>query len=260
MSKKYLSLDKLAHYDELLKAKIANSDASTLQSAKDYTDEKLSAITSGNTEVAKAAEATHAVSADTATNATNANAATKATQDANGNVIDTTYETKSDASAKLQEAKNYADTAAATVKNDLLNGAGEAYDTLKELADLINDNQDAIGALETVATGKADAEHDHAIDDVTGLQTALNAKANQSDLTDHTGNTTVHITADERTKWNTASTTADEAKAAAETNTAAISANTSSISAHTTAISNLQTEMAGFTEITEAEIDALFAE
>lgn len=66
--------------------------------------------------------------------------------------------------------------AAAAVKNDLLNGAGAAYDTLKELGELIDDNQDAIEALETVASNKANKDHPHAIKDVTDLQTQLNAK------------------------------------------------------------------------------------
>ena len=61
---------------------------------------------------------------------------------------------------RLQEYDNlikaYADNAAAAVKNDLLNGAGDAYDTLKELGDLINENVDAIDALETVAISKQD--------------------------------------------------------------------------------------------------------
>ena len=39
------------------------------------------------------------------------------------------------------------------VKDDLLGGAGDAYDTLKELADLITDNKDAIDALKEVAAG-----------------------------------------------------------------------------------------------------------
>lgn len=93
--------------------------------------------------------------------ATSATSATKATQDGSGNTITSTYETKSDASTKLTEAKTYADNAVATVKNDLLNGAGAAYDTLKELGDLIVDNQDAIDALETVAASKADKSHTH---------------------------------------------------------------------------------------------------
>ena len=78
--------------------------------------------------------------------------------------VSSTYETKDDSSNKLSEAKAYADTAAIAIKNDLLNGAGESYDTLKELGDLINENTDALQALETVATGKADKA------DVTALQ------------------------------------------------------------------------------------------
>lgn len=39
------------------------------------------------------------------------------------------------------------------VKNDLLGGAGAAYDTLKELADLINNNASAIQAIEALAAG-----------------------------------------------------------------------------------------------------------
>lgn len=74
---------------------------------------------------------------------------------------DDIYEKKTDADAKLGEAKEYADNAAKAVKDDLLNGAGAAYDTLKELGDLIDVNQNAIEALETVATGKADKDHDH---------------------------------------------------------------------------------------------------
>lgn len=71
-----------------------------------------------------------------------------------------TAQTKADAA--LASAKSYADG----IKNDLLNGAGTAYDTLKELGDLIDINVDAIDALETVAA----------------------SKANASDLTSHTGN------------------------------------------------------------------------
>lgn len=48
-----------------------------------------------------------------------------------------------------------------------MNGAGEAYDTLKELGDLINENVDAIDALETIATNKADKEHTHSWNDLT---------------------------------------------------------------------------------------------
>lgn len=90
---------------------------------------------------------------------------------------DSKYDTKGAAAESLVSAKSYADSAASSaanaVKNDLLNGAGAAYDTLKELGDLINENTDAIDALETVAAGKADKVHTHAISEVTNLQTTL---------------------------------------------------------------------------------------
>ena len=129
--------------------------------------------------------------------ATSAGSATKATQDASGNTITSTYETKTDASTKLTEAKTYADSAATnaanTVKNDLLNGAGGAYDTLKELGDLIDNNKDAIEALEEVASGKANKSHTHAITDVSGLQSALDGKAATSHGTHVSYSTTAPV-------------------------------------------------------------------
>lgn len=121
-------------------------------------DAKITAVNTSITDIKEGniivKEAEHAVSADSATTATSA---TKATQDASGNVITATYETKADAATKLAEAKNYANS----IKNDLLNGAGAAYDTLKELGDLIDENQDAINALERIASNKADTDHLH---------------------------------------------------------------------------------------------------
>ena len=57
--------------------------------------------------------------------------------------------------------ESYVNSAAEAVKNELLNGAGSAYDTLKELGDLITENVNAVEALNIVAVNKADAEHDH---------------------------------------------------------------------------------------------------
>jgi hypothetical protein len=57
---------------------------------------------------------------------------------------------------QISETKTYADNAANTVKNDLLNGAGEAYDTLLELGELIDNNTDAIDALNKLAATKTD--------------------------------------------------------------------------------------------------------
>lgn len=83
------------------------------------------------------------------------------------------YETKADAESKFDDAKAYADDAAAAVKNDLLNGAGEAYDTLKELGDLIDDHTDALEALEKVATNKADKSVVEAISETVDSFTAI---------------------------------------------------------------------------------------
>lgn len=57
----------------------------------------------------------------------------------------------------LASAKQYADD----IKNDLLNGAGGAYDTLKELGDLIDENADAIDAIQRLADTKSDKGHIH---------------------------------------------------------------------------------------------------
>ena len=70
--------------------------------------------------------------------------------------------------------ETYADNAANKVKNDLLNGAGGAYDTLKELGDLIDENVDAIDALEQIAGNKADAS---------ALASHINDKNNPHEVT-----------------------------------------------------------------------------
>lgn len=65
---------------------------------------------------------------------------------------------------------------------DLINGAPETMDTLKEVADAIEKNKSVVEALNK----------------------AIGTKANQNELDTHTGNDTIHITSDERTKWNDA--------------------------------------------------------
>lgn len=99
----------------VLAALAGKSDANHAHDGRYYTeteiDSKVSAIntlitniTNGTTEVGKAARATSATSA---TRATIADAADFANKDVNGNVITSTYETKTDAENKLVEAKNY---------------------------------------------------------------------------------------------------------------------------------------------------------
>ena len=68
--------------------------------------------------------------------------------------VGNTYETKTDANTKLNDAKAYADNAANAVKTSLLGGAGAAYDTLKELADLIKANDSVLDALQPLVENK----------------------------------------------------------------------------------------------------------
>ena len=64
----------------------------------------------------------------------------------------------------------------------LINGAPETMDTLKEIADAIEKNKSVVEALDK----------------------SIGTKANQNELDTHTGHDTIHITSDERTKWNDA--------------------------------------------------------
>lgn len=92
---------------------------------------------------------------------------------------------------------------------------------------------DNVSGLQDALDAKADSNHNHTgVYDVNGAaasaltsansytDTAIDAlsetvatKANASDLTSHTGNTTVHITSTERTNWNAAKTHANSAHA-----------------------------------------------
>lgn len=118
--------------------------------------------------------------------------------------IDDTKSTTSNVWSASKTATEIA-TTATNLKNDLLGGVGEAYDTLKELADLINNNKTAIEALQEIASGhvkfnevqslsdtqKATARsnigasatvHTHTISAITGLQAELDTKALASSL------------------------------------------------------------------------------
>lgn len=231
-----------------------------------YTEEEidgaLANFTNGTVTVK---EAEHAASANTATSATNANhaitadsavsadSATKATQDANGNVITSTYETKADATTKLSEAKAYTDektnvlasTSSVNTSISTHNTSTEAHndirvlisqlstkvnnfldvddtktDELSEILTLINNNK---GTLESLTTTKVNVS-----DIVNNLTTNSDKKvlsaaqgvalkglidALQTAVDTHDADTTKHITSTERTNWNAAKTHADSAHA-----------------------------------------------
>lgn len=86
-------------------------------------------------------------------------------------------------------AKKTADAiseSATKVKNDLLGGAGTAYDTLKELADLIETNKDAITALQNLAAGHVKYDAAQSLTDVQKKQARDNIGAGAAaDVTSH---------------------------------------------------------------------------
>ena len=112
--------------------------------------------------------------------------------------------------------KQVADAVAQIVAN-----APEAYDTLKEISDWISNHaSDAATMNSNITTNKNDIAALEALvgtlpEGITAttvvgyIQEAITALkigdyAKRADLDTHTGNTTVHITADERSKWNAA--------------------------------------------------------
>lgn len=71
-----------------------------------------------------------------------------------------------------------------SIKNDLLGGAGTAYDTLKELADLIVANANAIDALEALAAGHVKYDAAQSLTDAQKKQARTNIAA--ASASDHT--------------------------------------------------------------------------
>lgn len=78
--------------------------------------------------------------------------------------------------AAYQQATGYADQKIA----DLINGAPSTLDTLGEIAEAMQDNQDVVAALDQ----------------------AIGTKANEADFNGHVSNNTIHTTASEKSAWN----------------------------------------------------------
>lgn len=72
--------------------------------------------------------------------------------DDNGGLILINPDVSGDITGVLAQAKEYADGKV----NDLVNGAPEAMDTLKELADAIEENKDIMDALNSAIGNKVD--------------------------------------------------------------------------------------------------------
>lgn len=91
---------------------------------------------------------------------------------------DLTNELKNQYDTMYQNATSYTNQKIA----DLIGGAPQTLDTLKEVADAIQEHKEITDALDN----------------------AIGTKADQAELDSHTGNTTIHITSIERTNWNDA--------------------------------------------------------
>lgn len=83
---------------------------------------------------------------------------------------DTKVYSSQNVEAKITAAKQ-------SVKDDLLGGAGEAYDTLKELADALVTNKDAITALQQIAQGHVQFDKAQSLNDEQKKQARANIGA-----------------------------------------------------------------------------------
>lgn len=213
MAKTYLSLERLAQYDALLKSKIAEADAKVLEDANKYTDDEIAKITAGTTVVP---EADHAVAADSASKLTEARKITldgdaigevsfDGSQDVTitvtvaddshdhtmGHIDGLVAALEGKAAADhnhddVYYAKNLgeelADTLAAVkedvdafFKDAIISEA--AKDTLKEIQDYITSDASAAEEMLSSLANKAEKEHKHDVADINGL-TATVAELN----------------------------------------------------------------------------------
>ena len=136
-----------------------------------------------------------------------AHAATTQTIIASKNYVDGKITGINTTLGETYATKAYADTAASNAQS-----AAEATAAADATSKANAAQAAAISAAATDATTKANAKVSSATTisssstttapNEKAVSTALSGKASASDLTSHTGNTTVHITADERTAWN----------------------------------------------------------
>lgn len=123
--------------------------------------------------------AVKAVKVDNAAHADAADSATKATQDGNGNVITTTYETKTDATQKYNDAVSYADSLA---KNYATAAQGAKADTAVQSVTFAGTELTKEGGA--VSISKADAQTALGLGSAAYTDTDAYATAEQGALAD----------------------------------------------------------------------------
>ena len=169
-----------------------------VKSAKKSADDAASSESKAKTSETNAASS--AASAETLQKSTSASAAAAKTSETNAASSESkakTSETNAGASATAAatsagEAKDHADRAEqatdlTSLRNevtqqisDLVDGAPEDLDTIREVAEYAQANRDVTDQLNAAIGNKANKSHAHAIGEVTGLNDALNGKADKS--------------------------------------------------------------------------------
>ena len=166
----------------------AGSANSALTEAKGYTDDKISSI--GIKGEAESLYRTGMVNITKQNlgipNVENKSSDTIRNEITKANVVSALGYTP-ETNGAYENATAYTDVKIA----DLINGAPSTLDTLKEIADAMEENQTVVESLEA----------------------AVGSKASDVDVQAHKNNATVHITASERTGWDTAVTHAASAHA-----------------------------------------------
>ena len=164
------------------------------------------------------AQRAQAFSENSANSAQGAASSAQAAQTQAQNAKDQADRAKSEADRASEIAGgDYATRTELAAKTDKVSGATSGnlagLDANGNLTDSGKSAEDFAGRAEL--DGKADAGHTHTAEQV-GADPSGSASAVQANLNTHTGNTTVHITASERTGWN--------GKAAAKSYTATLTA------------------------------------
>lgn len=182
-TKKYVSLEKLGLYDEMLKAKIAADDAAALAAAKKYTDDSVALLDAAGSAATAKAEAIAAAAEETTRQVTAlANGAVKDNADAIAAIKnDANIDSFADVVAELDklqvkgdyatkaEAKGYADA-----KDEAIAAAQAAADGAQATADA---NAKAIEAINNTENGALAQAKDYTDTEVGKVQEAVDTLA-----------------------------------------------------------------------------------
>lgn len=186
-TKKYVSLEKLGLYNEMLKDKMAADDAAALQSAKDYakkyTDDSIALCdVAGAAETAKA----EAIAAAKTETTTQVNALANGTVKDNADAIaaikdDANVDSFADVVAELAKKQNVGDYATkaeaqgyANAKDEAIAAAKAAADAAKEVADA---NAEAIAAINNAENGALAQSKNYTDIEVAKVQTSVDTLA-----------------------------------------------------------------------------------